>query len=401
MSIFPSSPTSSATASSSPTESPPTSISSNTHKPKNPYAVGRELKLKKHVPPKPFGLNYSSDGGADTEEVEGYSQLDWCLSHPPKLGLTNDDDIKHVHIVQALRCGEASGAQILLVRDASFKGQFVAKIYDPLYYSFEQGDSWISYRVSDVVARADADYAAEAAAYNELESTPFSGTLVPRFYGTWIFDTHTKVNGIEHVRQVRMILMEHVEGVRMEDVDATKLTEDEKNNMMIKLVEGESELSFHGIEHNDIAPRNVIIGPPVCLSGMRSEASRNPPSARDSVDRMKLFGSSNRVCLIDFNLSTVDRLKSSYDPLQPHQRLSPVMRWWSKINEFRRSGWVPPDEKKEWLWSHWEHSDGKYVDAERNPNNPYVHPMPVGRRASFEAKKAAKASQKTITKQDP
>ena len=316
--------------------------------------------------------------------------MDWCLSRSPKPGRTDEDDTKDICIIHQLRSGEASGAQILVVRDTSSEGHFVAKIFDPLYYSFIVGDSWTPYRVHDVVARADADYAAEAAAYIELDSTPFPGTFVPRFYGTWTTNIDTHVNGIKHVREVRIVLMEYVQGICMRDVDATKLTEDEKDNIMIKLVEGESELSFAGIEHNDISPRNVILGPP---GGVHAGSTCTSLPMSSSGKYIDFVSPEIRVCLFDFNLSTVDRLKPSIDPSIAQQRFSPVIRWWANIHEFCEVGWVPSsDRAHEWLWVHWEHSDGKYVDAERDPDNPLFYPMPVGTRASIEAEKAAKAS---------
>jgi hypothetical protein len=376
--------TSSTTASSSPDQSPRSPSSSNHDKPEIPeipYVVGRKFKLSRHTPPQPFGLNYTRDRGADAKEVERYSQLDWCLSHSVKPGQTDNDVTKDIHIIRDLRSGEASGAQILLVRDASCVGHAVAKIYDPMYYPRKEGDSWTPYRVYDVVARADADYAAEAAAYTETDGTPLSGTIVPRFYGTWTTNIYTHVNEIEHVREVRIILMEHVEGVRMEDLDVTELTDEKKDNVMVKLIEGESELFFAGIKHNDIAPRNVILECPACPSGLCS---------MDSID---LSSPDLRVCLIDFNLSTVRRLKQSSQPPKPPMRLSPVIRWWGQILEFRQLGWIPhSDEKGKWLWAHWKYSDGKYVDAEPDPDSPYYRPMPVGWRAAYEAEKAARAS---------
>lgn len=57
----------------------------------------------------------------------------------------------------------------------------VAKIYDPLYYSFS---SDIGNYPCDVVLRADEDYAQEVAAYECLMRAGQTGSFAPAYFGS-------------------------------------------------------------------------------------------------------------------------------------------------------------------------------------------------------------------------
>ncbi|KAI7773848.1 hypothetical protein LA080_009725 [Diaporthe eres] len=60
----------------------------------------------------------------------------------------------------------------------------VAKIYDPLYYSFS---SDIGNYPCDVVLRADEDYAQEVAAYECLTRAGQTGSFAPAYFGSeWL-----------------------------------------------------------------------------------------------------------------------------------------------------------------------------------------------------------------------
>ena len=286
--------------------------------------------------------------------------------------------------MQTLRAGPGRGAQILLVRNPDHDKDIVAKVYDPMYYSCGEDSSCSSYCPYDWVRQADADYAVEAAAYAELDPTSFPGSLTPRFYGSWTCKVLTRVEDKEIYRNVRLILMEHVEGICMKTLDARKLTSEQRDNIMVKLIEGDVDLCYEGIQHEDLAPRNVILANPVS-SSQATEDSTMHDAISDSMsqDSINLSSPDLRVCLIDFNLSSVKRLRPDFDPFLPRPRYSPVMEWWGKISVFQQLGWVPEDTTNEWLWQHWENSNGMYIDAERDPDEPECGPLPVGWMAMF------------------
>ena len=105
----------------------------------------------------------------------------------------------------------------------------------------------------------------------------------------------------------------------MKALNPTELTEDERLNIMFKIVEASGALWHHGISHQDVAPRNVII-------------CGEPYSSPDL-----------RVYLIDFNMAQLDRLTSDYlwkgDMKIPKNRyplpISPILRWWGGIPNFQ------------------------------------------------------------------
>jgi len=215
---------------------------------------------------------------------------------------------------------ETVGAQIVVAN-----GNLVAKIYDPLYYPAYENSS---YR-DDVIMQADFDYSREAAAYNELRG-PFEGTIIPKYYDSWTCDITVNTPSGPRERPVRLILMEFVDGVCMQDLDANEFTEEERSNIMVKAIDAERAIAFRGVHHRDFAPRNIL-------------CSGNDLRSTDL-----------RVTIIDFNVSVVTRLAYSQTP-SDSARLptSPIKRWQHSPLDFE--GWVPskPDKKKEWLWKHW------------------------------------------------
>lgn len=91
-------------------------------------------------------------------------------------------------VIKSLAIGNARGAQIVLCsviphgqEENASPFQAVAKIYDPLYYSFVTD---IGHCPSDVVLRADSDYTQEAAAYEHLERAGQTGSFAPAYFGS-------------------------------------------------------------------------------------------------------------------------------------------------------------------------------------------------------------------------
>ncbi|KAF3041362.1 hypothetical protein E8E12_008356 [Didymella heteroderae] len=98
-----------------------------------PYPLGKSFIIKHHTPPAPTGRSY---GRSPTSEPVGpgeITQLQWYLDHSPNPGtIDNNNNTREIIFVDTIRAGCKCGAQIMLTEDG-----LVAKIYDPLEYSFE------------------------------------------------------------------------------------------------------------------------------------------------------------------------------------------------------------------------------------------------------------------------
>ncbi|KAF2623896.1 hypothetical protein BU25DRAFT_461683 [Macroventuria anomochaeta] len=98
-----------------------------------PYFPGQTLILKRHIPAPPCGRDYCDLDAPDSDVPDEVSKLEWCLAHPPRPGSTDLNNTRKITLKAPIRTGYECGAQILLTEDG-----LVAKIYDPLYYSFSR-----------------------------------------------------------------------------------------------------------------------------------------------------------------------------------------------------------------------------------------------------------------------
>jgi len=256
------------------------------------------------------------------ENLQQLTQLEYCLSHHPLEGATCDDDTMSFTITKELRVADGLGAQIVVAN-----GDLVAKIYDPLFYPAYLNP----YKREDVIMRADYDYSREAAAYTELHG-PLEGTIIPKYYGSWTCDVSVDMPDGPRKRPVRLILMEFIDGACMEHLYPTGFTEDERSNIMVKAMDAEIAIFFHGVQQRNFAPRNVVL-------------------------RGNIRSTDLQVVILDFSASVVTRLGYPLNPrnfnkLPP----SPIKRWSSVFPDF--GDWVPPTREKfnEWLWKHWQAS---------------------------------------------
>lgn len=182
-------------------------------------------------------------------------------------------------ITSHLRTGHHGRAQVVIVR--SDGKDMVAKIYDPMYYSDVARNKRLN-----VIGFADADYSHEVAAYKTLQDWK-ARSYIPKYYGGWTVQIPTPdTEGTSTIRMVRMILMQHVEGTLMGDVDAEDLSKKAHNTILRKAIEAESIIFHAGVAHNDIRPHNIII------------------LGSDFTNKRTL-----RVVIIDFNIAVVRGLK--------------------------------------------------------------------------------------------
>jgi hypothetical protein len=310
-------------------------------KPNCPYVSGFKAEIRTHTPPPPFGgprYPPATRPGVSDDYLSSVTQSQHVLSHPfrdtptPPMPKTAD-----LTVIRPLDIGNSRGAQVLLcsARQASHTQPFtaVAKIYDPLYYSFSA--SLAMGTPVDVVWRAESDYSKEAAAYEHLNEVHLSGGFAPKYFGSWTFTLPLKVSNKIHQRSVRLVLMEYIDGTSMLNVfaqnrgpyqerDAFHLDLGYRLEVLARLLDGVVRQSHAGLGQRDLAPRNVMLSPPP----QQHSGQIKPPS---------------RIVLLDYNNSLVYK-KSKKTPGWTNTRklpINPMQYFWNDSLDF--AGWMPPE----------------------------------------------------------
>ena len=223
----------------------------------------------------------------------------------------------------------------------------MAKIYDPLYYSFPNPD--VPSVPCDVTRSADQDYSREAAAYEHLQAVGQVGSFVPKYFGSWTFTAGIQMGGRTmpaQSRPVRLILIEYVPGKSIRELcagpapAATALDEAYRLEVLARILDAVSKLRFKGINQNDLAARNVILHDSSSPQGQTTVQSNTVP----------------RVVLVDYNISviyakTIRKIVPYAGTTLPQNPLR--MHWNDSLQEFW--GWIPaawettPRLRQEWL----------------------------------------------------
>ena len=316
-------------------------------RPANPYRKGQVIEIMKHSAAPPFGMNYPYYEGVRESAGERALRLttlvELCLDRPPIGGETAaDEKARALEIVDEVRVKDDGGAQIVVCRVSGEKDEVVAKIYDPLYYGF--ADRMWSDRPRDVTYQADMDYAREVAAYSELDSQ-LGGTDIPKYHGSWTFQLPLDLPDGQKTRHVRLVLMEHIKGRPMTDLEPESFPEPTRLELVTRMIEVVARVQFAGVRHGDISQRNVM----VCLA--------EP-------------GVVERVALIDFNFAVVSRLDNFEEQFrglergpEPDKLPSPIDRWWGGALYGVAGEWLPKSWElrlralQEWLYERYSKSD--------------------------------------------
>ena len=285
-----------------------------------PYSGVTELHIRSHEPPKPRELDgWVADSKYAKEyqrEKELTSLQQLCIKRTPATCGSIGDATPSLKILDSIRTGIGQAAQIAKVVVAGIADGFpiCAKFYDPYLWGLGDCDS-------DPFRDVDGMYGRETAAYIKLSA--LYGTVIPRYYGSFTCDL--PLDG--GFRSVRLILMEYVEGVSMGSFDfegGDELPQSTRQNIMMKVIEAESAISAEGVNHNDLAPRNVLLG---------------------SSDPDELQSSALRVAIIDFGIASFGYYGPQYD-----KPVSPILRWNrnSRLRgNFGAYGWI------DWDWPSW------------------------------------------------
>lgn len=316
-------------------------------RPPNPYTKGQKLEIRPHKASPPFGEDYADypglRDGASERDLRTKTLVELCLEHPPMEGETAwDSPPRILHVVDEIRVRDDGGAQLLVCRLDNEEKDYAAKIYDPLYYGFN--DRLWPENPRDVADEADKDYCREVAAYLELDDK-CGGKQIPKYNGSWTFQIPLDLPDTRKKRDVRLILMEHIKGDTMSEVDPLLYSEEVRLGVMAEVLEAYSHITFAGVSHGDIAQRNVMI--------CRGEAAETIV----------------RVVLIDFNYAVVSRLDNfellySRRPKGGDRPDNPINQWWGTGGLYSKFGdWFPASWKsqrrplREWLYERWGRSE--------------------------------------------
>ncbi|KMW67946.1 hypothetical protein BDDG_12462 [Blastomyces dermatitidis ATCC 18188] len=193
----------------------------NKSKPPLPYFPGQEFCIHSHTPSSPATCEIvlSYEGHRERETMHS---VDRCILHPPLPGLTGKSTIR-LKVVEPIRIGDQHSAQLVTVHminktldisdSISTDKYLVAKLYDPLYFDYEQDDV-NSFHYTDLA------YSHETAAYRLLY--PLEGTIISRYYESFTLELPIPNKRIS--RSIRLILIEKVPGISMQHLNSINYT---------------------------------------------------------------------------------------------------------------------------------------------------------------------------------
>ena len=310
-------------------------------KPHCPYTANFSVDITRHLPLPPFGSDEYGSGDWPTdvtwEWLRSVTQTKHVLRYPPlksqtplpssfgpqraKLTIANPIAVEAGRGPQLVLCSIAPNAPGPDTKSYTA----VAKIFDPLYYSFR--NKLASHEPVDVAYKADGDYSREAAAYEHLQKTHQTESFAPSYYGSWTFNLSIHHSGVVRQRPIRLLLIEHLRGTCMRDLcnDPRSLTYDEgyRLGVLAKILDGYMRQDHQGCLQNDLAPRNIILVP-----GPQHKTGPQPIP---------------RIVLIDSNNAVVyDRTTEGRDPSDATELPKSPLDWFWDDTLPQFDGWRPP-----------------------------------------------------------
>lgn len=249
-------------------------------RPTLPYASAFTVCITEHVPPRPFGLPPSVypcvEPPYDTSDkhLKTLTQTRLIVTCPPIEANHDADGPVSTKPAKAtlkadgpIAVKDGRGPQLVLCtitpKDKhSNPFQAVAKIFDPLYYSFQNNDA--PHRPVATTLKADSDYSIEAAAYALLQKTGQTGAFAPEYYGSWTFTLPIRHRGIQHERHVRLVLVEYIDGVCMRDLYCRQsaplgFTEEHRLDVLADILDGAAKMDHSGVNQRDLRPCNIML----------------------------------------------------------------------------------------------------------------------------------------------
>lgn len=160
-------------------------------------------------------------------------------------------------ITRTVRVGDnqiaqLAAVQVLKVTHTTTHGlptnlTLIAKFYDPLYFDHDQDDA-------DPFLCVNRDYSRETATYAALPK--LQGMVIPKYYGSYSLEIAVDAS---EKRFVRLILIESIPGSSMQQLDPAGFSQLERQIIMKAVVDAESLIYTHNVQHRDIHPRNILV----------------------------------------------------------------------------------------------------------------------------------------------
>ncbi|KAM0263402.1 hypothetical protein ACHAQJ_001258 [Trichoderma viride] len=239
-------------------------------KPDLPYIAGATLKIQPCLAHDPFGPSYEGPRARihRPHVLERYSTPSrWCLENPPLecKPIAGAESLTMI-IDSQIACGDGRGAQIVKCRFEGKEKWYVAKIFDPLYYNWDD--------VDDMAYIADHQFTNEAAAFEILSEMNHPDSFgyprvqeavegfIPTYHGCYTWETHL-LDGQR--RDVRLIIMEYIPFPSIRSIieagEATKIPAETRIQLLAKAMEVDCWLQYYGVNQYDFAMRNILVDP--------------------------------------------------------------------------------------------------------------------------------------------
>ncbi|KAK4156526.1 hypothetical protein C8A00DRAFT_30597 [Chaetomidium leptoderma] len=249
--------------------------------------------LRPDEPSRPATPVNGADGGGGakkpTATAKSYVSSSSCGNSPTRTTPVSAPR-RSLIIDSLIRSGDQAGAQVVTCywEDDARKTIYVVKIYNPLYYSFEEADH--PGMPTDVVWNAARDYSIEAAAYQQLRAyeTSWAGTTLrdesknihgcyPAFFGCFYTTLKLVCSGNTYTRIVPLILTEHFQSSMASQTVVVKTrnnptngwakirvvelpgTEDFRIHAFARAASAFMRLTMAGVGQGDFAPRNIFL----------------------------------------------------------------------------------------------------------------------------------------------
>lgn len=169
-------------------------------------------------------------------------------------------------------------------------------------------------------------YIVKTWAYNTIEKANQTGSLAPRFYGSWTFTIPIVFKGVRTERPVRLILIERLDGVsfqtsRVQNTNSTGAPKDTfhypeeyRLEVLARAIDGYVRQIKVGVRQSDFAGRNIVLVP-----------NQNPAAQSEMIGGLYL----PRIVLVDYNNADLeDSPPDTADP-RPH---NPAQIFWDHIS---------------------------------------------------------------------
>lgn len=303
--------------------------------------------------------------------MKSITQSELVATHPatgPSSPTTSKRaETAQINITAPIAIGETRGPQVVACTVTQSRTskcfRAAAKIYDPLYYKPVLDLNSSAPR--DCVYEAEQAYRNEVAAYEHLENSGQSGGFSPEYYGSWTLSLPITIKGKPQTRDVRLILIELLEGTSIEATrvqnapersmgkDSFHYPEEYRFEVLSRALDGYVRLLKTGLDQRDCAGRNVVLVP---------NSDSDPKAER--VCGLVL----PRVVLIDYNIATISDPPQEQGDLPPN----PAEIFWCEYFWHDFPGWVPNEWEdtalhrgdalqKDWLMRRFHSDDRQYL----------------------------------------